>query len=395
MSNNVIKAVNALKKGKMVIIVDDYERENEGDLVVAAQFVNKEILNFFIKEAKGLMCVPITKEKAEQLQLPYMTQNTDKFQTPFTVSVDAKDVATGISVEDRLKTIRVILSNKSKPSDLLRPGHLFPLVAKNGGVLERAGHTEASIDLLKIARLNPVAVIAEIMNEDGSMARIKELKKFATRFNLPIVSVKEIIEYKLEKGLIVERTASAFLPTKFGNFNLYAYTDIVNNDHYIVLVKGKIKTSDVVPVRVHSACLTGDVFSSLRCDCRQQLEFSLNYIAKSKSGVLLYIPSHEGRGIGIVNKIKAYALQDKGKDTVDANISLGFAADLRDYGIGAQILRDLGLRKIKLLTNNPRKIIGLSAYGLKIVGIIPIKVKPNKYNKKYLKSKKERLFHCC
>lgn len=389
--NCVDSAIEQLKKGKAIIVVDDYGRENEGDLVIAAQFADPQNLNFMVNEARGLMCVPITSEKAEQLQLPLMTQNTDKFQTPFTVSVDASIGGTGISVSDRLKTIKTILSEESKPSDLARPGHLFPLLAKKGGVLERAGHTEASIDLMKIAGLKPVAVIAEIMNEDGTMARLPQLEAFAKKHSLAIVSVKDIIEYRLSKGLIVQKVASASLPTEFGNFTVHSYQDLVYKNDYIALVKGNLKGRKNVLVRVHSGCITGDVFHSLRCDCRAQLEFSLRLISK-KGGVLLYMPSQEGRGIGLANKINAYSLQDKGKDTVDANLALGFPADMRNYGIGAQILRDLGLSSIRLITNNPKKIIALGAYGLKIAGTVPVSIKPNKYNRKYLASKKERLF---
>lgn len=386
-------AVKELRKGKPIIVVDDEGRENEGDLVLAAEKADKKTLNFIIREARGLMCIPITEEKADQLNLHPMTQNTDKYQTPFTVSVDAKTVSTGVSVEDRMKTIKTILSDKTEPDSLLRPGHLFPLTARKGGVLERAGHTEASVDIMRIAGLKPVAVIAEIMKDDGSMARLPDLKKFSKKHSLAIVSVKDIISYRMETGSMVKRIASSPLQTEFGVFNAVSYTDLIYSHDYLALTKGNLSREKDVIVRVHSGCITGDIFHSMKCDCRQQLEYALKKISKSKAGVLLYIPSHEGRGIGLANKISAYGLQSKGKDTVEANTALGFSADLRTYGIGAQILKDLGLKSIKLLTNNPKKIVGLNAYGLKITKVIPVKIVPSKYNKRYLDSKKEKLFH--
>lgn len=392
-SRELENAVKDLKKGRPVIIVDDESRENEGDLVIAAEKASKKNLNFIMREAGGLMCIPITLENAKRLSLSPMTQNTDKYSTPFTVSVDAKSAATGVSVTDRLKTIQAIVSLKSKPSDLVRPGHLFPLAAREGGVLERAGHTEASTDLLKIAGMKPVAVIAEIMNDDGSMARMPQLKKFAKKHSLAIVSVKEIIRQRLGDGMLVKKIASASLPTRFGDFTVHSYTDVLYGHDYLALSKGNLRKSKNAIVRVHSGCITGDVFSSLRCDCREQLELALKRISKSKAGVFLYIPSHEGRGIGIANKISAYSLQETGKDTVDANTELGFPADSRNYGIGAQILKDLGLSRIILLTNNPKKIVGLEAYGIRITKVVPVKTIPTRQNRKYLESKKERLFH--
>jgi 3,4-dihydroxy 2-butanone 4-phosphate synthase/GTP cyclohydrolase II len=390
---NVESAVKALRNGEPVIIVDDEARENEGDIVIAAARAKPENLNFMIREAGGIMCVPLTAERAERLSLNPMTHNTDRYQTPFTVSVDSRDAKTGVSVSDRLRTIKAIVSEKSEPSALVRPGHLFPLVARKGGVLERAGHTEASVDLLKIAGMKPVAVIAEIMNRDGSMAGMPELRKFAGEHSLKLVSVKDIIAHRLSKGMLVKRVSSASLPTEFGNFTAYSYTDILYGHDYLALVKGNPAKAKEALVRVHSGCVTGDIFHSLRCDCRQQLEYSLKRIARSPAGVFLHIPSHEGRGIGLSNKISAYRLQEEGRDTVEANTDLGFPADMRNYGIGAQILRDLGLKRINIMTNNPKKIVGLSAYGLKVAKVMPVKSRATRYNAGYMKSKKEKMFH--
>ncbi len=389
---SVEEASEALRKGEILIMVDDESRENEGDLVISAEKVTHEALNFMAKEARGLTCVPINSKKALQLDLPRMTPSKDRLDTPFTVSVDASTGGTGISISDRLLTIKTILDDSSKPNTLSRPGHIFPLVAREGGTLERAGHTEGTTDLLEIASLKPVGVICEIMNEDGSMARLPELEKFAEKHSMKIVTIKSIIEYRLKKGKQIKQISKVTLPTRFGEFDLYSYFDVLNKNEYICLVKGNILEKKDVLVRVHSACLTGDVLHSMKCDCGEQLDEAMKLIQK-EGGVLLYIPHHEGRGIGLSNKIKAYALQEKGKDTVEANLALGFEEDERDFGVGAQILRDLGLTSIKVLTNNPKKLEGLKAFGLEIKEQIPLKIKSNPYNKAYLETKKTKMHH--
>ncbi len=386
-------ALKALKRGEMVVLADDENRENEGDLVMAAEKATAEKLNFIISETRGLLCVPITKEKAAQLHLEKMTMNTDKYETPFTVSVDAAKGGTGISVQDRLLTIKTILSERSKPSDLNRPGHVFPLVALEGGVLQRAGHTEGAVDLLTLARMKPVGVISEILKSDGSMARLPGLMEFAEKHSLKIICLKDLIAYRLKKGLHLKKVAAPFLPTEFGDFRAVGYLDALENKEYIALVKGKVAGKKNVIVRVHSACLTGDVFHSLRCDCNMQLREALRRIGKEGMGVLLYIPHHEGRGIGILNKLRAYELQDRGKDTIEANTALGLAVDRRTYGTGARILRDLGLTTIRVLTNNPKKLKGLEGFGLKITEQLPIKVAPNRHNASYLRTKKLKMGH--
>jgi len=391
--NSVEEAADALKMGEMIIVVDDESRENEGDLLIAAEKATKESVNFMSKEARGLICVPITNQKALQLDLPKMTCNRDRFDTPFTVSVDAAKGGTGISIQDRLLTIKTILDDSSQPDSLYRPGHVFPLVARDGGVLERAGHTEASVDLLEIACLKKVGVICEIMNADGSMARLPELVSFAQKNSLKIVTVKSLIKHRLDSGVQVKRIASVKLPTAFGEFNAFGYKDVINKNDYVVLVKGVVFGKKNVLVRVHSACLTGDVFHSMRCDCGNQLEKSMELIEKEDLGVLLYIPHHEGRGIGLMNKLKAYELQEKGKDTVEANLALGFDSDKRDFGVGAQILKDIGLTTIRILTNNPKKLKGLTAFGIEIVEQVPIKTKENSHNKKYLETKRKKMGH--
>ncbi|MCR4335418.1 MAG: GTP cyclohydrolase II [archaeon] len=391
--DSIANSLEALKNGELIVLVDDENRENEGDLVLSAEKASAEKLNFMAKEARGLICVPITSEKALQLDLPRMTQNRDRFDTPFTVSVDSASGGTGISIKDRLLTIETILSDDSKPEVLCRPGHVFPLVAKDGGVLQRAGHTEGAVDLLKLAGLKPTAVICEILNEDGSMARLPELMVFAKKHDLKIVTIKDLIQCKLKDGLQVKKEASVNLPTEFGDFKAFGYSDVIEGREYLAIVKGEVRGKKNVLVRVHSACLTGDVFHSKKCDCNFQLESSLKMIEKEKQGVVLYIPHHEGRGIGLLNKLKAYELQEKGKDTVEANYVLGFPMDKRDFGIGAQILVDLGLTTIRLLTNNPKKLKGLHGFGLDIVEQVPIKSVPNEYNEKYLATKKFKLGH--
>jgi len=391
--DSIESAMKALRAGEMIVLVDDESRENEGDIVMAAEKATVEKLNFIVREARGLLCVPITREKAAQLNLHKMTANTDKYETPFTVSVDAAKTGTGISIKDRLLTIKTILSEKSMPHNLHRPGHVFPLVAREGGVLQRAGHTEGTVDLLQMAGMKPVGIICEILNKDGSMARLPELSEFAQKHSLRLVCLKELIAYRLRKGMQLKKVAEPFLPTAFGNFKAAGYVDILEEKEYIALVKGNVHGKKNVMVRVHSACLTGDVFHSLRCDCNQQLQEALKRINREGLGVLLYIPHHEGRGIGILNKLRAYELQDKGKDTIEANTALGLAVDSRTYGTGARILKDLGLTTIRLLTNNPKKLKGLEGFGLKITEQLPIKVKPNRHNKAYLETKKLKMGH--
>ncbi|HLC79381.1 MAG TPA: GTP cyclohydrolase II [archaeon] len=391
--DSVKQAALALKRGEMVILVDDKNRENEGDLIMAAQKASAKKLNFMSKQARGLICVPITKDRAEQLRLEKMSPNTDRFNTPFTVSVDAARGGSGISIQDRLLTIKTLHSKNSKPSDLSRPGHIFPLVAKEGGVLHRAGHTEGTIELLKIAKMDQVGVICEIMNERGQMAKMHELKKFAKKHSLKIVTLKDIIQYRLKNGVRVRSVAKTKLPTQFGNFEAHGYLDTINGHEYIALVKGKVRGKKNVLVRVHSGCITGDIFSSKRCDCNEQLHIALRKINKSKRGVLLYIPHHEGRGVGLLNKLRAYQEQDRGKDTVEANTTLGLEVDKRDYGAGAQILRDLGLSTIRILTNNPKKLKSLEGFGLKITAQIPLRARENSYNRKYLATKRIKLGH--
>ncbi|RMD53531.1 MAG: bifunctional 3,4-dihydroxy-2-butanone-4-phosphate synthase/GTP cyclohydrolase II [Nitrospirae bacterium] len=392
--NTIEEAIEDIKKGKMVILVDDEDRENEGDLTMAAEKVTPEAINFMAKYGRGLICLSLTPERVEQLKLPMMSDvNTSPFETAFTVSIEAKHgVTTGISAADRAKTILTAIDPDAGPDDLVRPGHVFPLRAKPGGVLQRAGQTEGSVDLARLSGLIPAGVICEIMDEDGTMARVPQLMEFAKKHNLKIITVKDIIRYRLQKERLVKRVATVNLPTEYGEFKAIAYSNIVDDAIHIALVKGEITGSEGVLVRVHSECLTGDVFASLRCDCGEQLHKAMEMIEREGRGVLLYM-RQEGRGIGLENKLKAYELQEKGLDTVEANEQLGFKADLRDYGIGAQILVDLGVKKIRLLTNNPRKIVGLEGYGLKIVERIPIEVPPHEKNIKYLETKKKKLGH--
>lgn len=394
--DTIEEAIEAIKKGGMVIVADDESRENEGDLICAAEFATVENINFMITEAKGIVCTPISPERAEKLGLDSMVKNnTDVKGTAFTQSVDADPkfgVTTGVSAIDRSVTIKLIADDNTKPSDLRQPGHVFPLIAKRGGVLERVGHTEASIDLCRLAGLKDAAVCCEIVNPDGSMARRDDLRKFADKYGIKFITVAQLIAYRLRNERLMKREAEVNLPTKFGEFRLLGYRHVLTGQEHVALVKDD--GSDKIPlVRMHSICLTGDTFHSLRCDCNSQLENSMKMINEYGKGAVVYLLNHEGRGIGIVNKIKAYALQDAGADTVDANLKLGFNSDLRDYGDGAQILLDLGYKKFKLITNNPQKIIGLEGYGLEIVDRVSVESEFTKYNQKYLCTKVNRMHH--
>ena len=394
MLNTIPEAIEAIKAGKIIIVVDDEDRENEGDFLTAARYATPEAINFMVRHGRGLVCAPITQQRATELELePMVSHNTTSYETNFTVSVDLLEgCTTGISATDRSKTINALIDPATKPEDLGRPGHIFPLIAKNGGVLRRAGHTEATIDLAVLAGLEPAGVICEIMNENGDMARLPELLEIAKEFDLKIVSIKDLIAYRLDAETMIKKEVAVRLPTEWGDFEMIAYTQLNTGENHMALVKGTWEPDEPILVRVHSSCITGDIFGSCRCDCGPQLHKSMEMIAREGKGAIVYM-NQEGRGIGLVNKLKAYNLQDNGFDTVEANIKLGFGMDERDYGIGAQILRNLGITKMRLMSNNPKKRAGLIGYGLEVVENIPIEIASNPHNEVYLKTKRDKMDH--
>ena len=392
--NTIPEAVEAIKRGDFVIVVDDEDRENEGDFVIAAEKITPEKVNFMLKNGRGLLCAPITIDRCAELELNHMVDNnTSILGTPFTVSVDKiEGCTTGVSAADRAATIRALADPESKPSTFARPGHINPLYAQNKGVIRRAGHTEAAVDLARLAGLHPAAALIEIMNEDGTMARMEQLQVIAKEFNLNIITIKDLIAYRLQQDTLIERGPEVHLPTAYGDFRLIPFLQKSNNKEHIALIKGSWEKDEPILVRVHSSCMTGDIFGTMRCECGEQLHKAMQTIDKEGKGVIIYM-NQEGRGIGLMAKIKAYELQEHGYDTVDANIHLGFDADERDYGVGASILRELGVSKMRLMTNNPVKRIGLEAYGLEVVENVPIEIEPNKYNEFYMRTKKERMGH--
>ncbi len=395
MLDKIEDAIKDIKNGKIIIVVDDEDRENEGDMICASDLVTPEIINFMTKEARGLICVSLTEERCAELGLQMMVgNNTSTHTTPFTVSVDllGNGCTTGISAQDRAKTIQALVDKNTKPDDLGKPGHIFPLKAKNGGVLRRTGHTEATLDFARLAGLSPSGVLVEVLKEDGTMARLPDLRIIADKFGMKLVSIKDLIEYRLTHESLIKREISIALPTKWGNFDLIAYKQINTGEEHLALIKGAWQKDEPILVRVHSSCATGDIFGSCRCDCGEQLHAAMTMVENEGKGVVLYM-NQEGRGIGLINKLKAYKLQETGLDTVEANIKLGFGMDERDYGVGAQILRDLGVSKIKLISNNPRKRAGLLGYGLEIVDSIAIETVPNLHNQKYLETKRDKLGH--
>jgi 3,4-dihydroxy 2-butanone 4-phosphate synthase / GTP cyclohydrolase II len=391
--NTIEEAIEDIKAGKIIVVVDDEDRENEGDLLMAAEKVTPEAINFMAKYGRGLICMPVTEARMNELNIGHMVErNTDSHKTAFTVSIDAAETTTGISAYERALTIKKVLDTDATDSDFNRPGHIFPLIPKEGGVLKRAGHTEAAVDLASLAGLYPAGVICEIMNEDGTMARVPELMEYVKEHNLKIITIADLIAYRRRKEIYIKRSAEAKMPTKYGEFKMVGYENLLNGEHHVALVKGDVSDGEPVLVRVHSECLTGDAFGSLRCDCGEQYAEAMRKIEEEGRGILLYM-RQEGRGIGLINKIKAYSLQDQGMDTVEANLALGFPEDMRDYGIGAQILADLGVKKVELMTNNPKKIKGLSGYGIEIVNRVPIQMNHNEKNEYYLKTKKKKLGH--
>lgn len=393
--DTIEEAIEDIRNGKLVIVVDDEDRENEGDFICAAEMVTPELVNFMVKEGRGLMCAPLTKERCEELNLDMMVgKNTAEHKTAFTVSVDllGHGCTTGISASDRSKTLHALVDSETKPQDLGRPGHIFPLMAADGGVLRRAGHTEAAIDLAKLAGLQPAGVLIEILNEDGTMARLPECRKLADKFDLKLVSIKDLISYRISKETLIKREIGVNMPTEWGNFEMIAFRQIDNGQLHLALVKGTWEPEEPIMVRVHSSCVTGDIFGSCRCDCGPQLHAAMQMVDHEGKGMILYM-NQEGRGIGLLNKLKAYKLQEQGRDTVEANIELGFAADERDYGVGAQILRNLGVSKIRLISNNPKKRVGLIGYGLEIIDCIPIEIEANQYNEEYLRTKRDKMGH--
>jgi len=393
--NTIDEAINDIREGKIVIVVDDEDRENEGDFIAAAEKATPDMINFMAKEGRGLICAPITEERCDELELEMMVgKNTSLHETPFTVSVDAlgHGTTTGISAYDRSVTIKLLADKNTKPEELGRPGHIFPLKARDRGVLRRSGHTEAAVDLSRMAGLEPAGILVEVLNDDGTMARLPQLIEIANKFNLKVISIADLIAYRIEKESLIKRGEAAKLPTKYGDFTIIPYLQKSNGKEHVALVKGEWQTDEPVMVRMHSSCVTGDIFGSLRCECGEQLHTSMEMIEKEGKGVIVYL-DQEGRGIGLLNKIKAYKLQEGGMDTVDANVHLGFAPDERDYGVGAQIIRDLGVRKMILLSNNPVKRVGLEGYGLQVVNNLPIEIEPNTHNEYYMKTKRDRMGH--